>query len=297
MKKTIIFCIVIFCIILSSTTTRADPNWEISIPKWFLTGSFNYTLFYPYSSQVVSRVILPQDQSMTILNAKYTLVNQKDFIKLKFGRTGTESKGRGSDSDWRFEGSDILTDYGELDAYGTQTIVAIDFGTIIIKNDAHQSSIFMGWVRQETTNELKNIVYHLSDGVDLGDQPQPDNGSSLAGELRGLSLGINDERIIRANLKFTTELSLLFLRTKADGHWANYTPAWNWENTGRTVGYRVDIGLKYAFNNNIQAGIGYCYNYAKATECREILNGTLLSQLVDLQYEQEGLHAGLIVLF
>ncbi len=296
-KKTLMFCLVGLFSLFVTTVALATPGWEISIHQWDSKGSFDYTLYHPYSSQVVSKVSLPQDQAMKILDVKYNFIDEKNYIKLQYGETETGIKGRGSDSDWMIEGSNTLTDYGELDASGKQTVYAIDFGRMILKNQAHQMNIYLGWIHQETTNELKNIVYFLSKGEDLGELPQPDNGSSLDGKFYGLTLGIDNERIIGANLKLTTGLSLSFLKINAYGHWGNHIPAWNWENTGRTVGYRANIGLKYAFSENIQAELGYYYNYAKSTGCKEILNGDLLTQLVDLEYEQKGLHLGLILLF
>ncbi len=297
MKKILVFCLVFFASIMAPTMTLAGPSLEISINEWDQTGSFDYTLYYPNSSRVISKVCLPQDQLRGILNLKYHLANEKDFIKLRFGQSMIENKGRGYDSDWSSQVSDAMTDYGELDAYGNQKIIAIHFGTALLKNEAHQTNLLLGWLQQETTNELKNIVYHRSEGIDIGDQPQSDNGSYLDGEFSGLTLGINDDLFLRANLKLTTELSLLFLNTEAYGHWANHDPAWNWKDTGKTVGYMADIGLKYAFNSNIHAELGYCYYYAKANECKETLNGTMLPQLVNLEYQQKGWHLGLVMLF
>ncbi len=297
MKMILILFIISLLISSLTTVTLADSRWEVSIREWEQSGFFGYTLYYPYSSQVISKVSLPQDQLMTILKAKYTFDNEKDFVKLQYGWTGAEIKGRGSDSDWTVEGSDILTDYGELDTYGKQKKVLINFGTVLIKNEIHQTNLLLGWVQQETTNELKNVVYHLRDEKDVGDLSQPDNGSYLNGVFRGLLLGINDTYNIRPNLFLAAELNVSFLSTKAYGHWANHSPAWDWENTGKTVGYGGNIGLKYAFNSNIHAELGYYYNYVKSTGCSETLNEVLISQLVDLEYEQQGAYLGLVLLF
>jgi opacity protein-like surface antigen len=297
MKKSIVVCLVMIFLLSLATSTYAYSSWEVSIQEWDQTGSFDYTLYYPYSSQVISEVKLPQNQLMTILKAKYITANEKSFFVLKYGGTDNEVKGRGSDSDWMIEGSDLLTDYGELDAYGRQKIAEIDLGRVILKNEVHETNLLLGWLKQETTNELKNIAYHLSGGDDLGDQPQPDNGSYLDGELSGLILGINETYKVKPKLLLTAEMKLSLLNAKAYGHWANHDPAWNWENSGRATGYGAEIGLKYLFNNNIQAELGYGFNYAKVTGCREILNGDLIAQLVDLEYESKGLHAGLILLF
>lgn len=279
-----------------ATSTYAYSSWEISIQEWDQAGSFDYTLYYPYSSQVISEVKLPQNQLVTILKAKYITANEKSFFTLKYGGTDNEVKGRGSDSDWMIEGSDLLTDYGKLDAYGRQKIAEIDLGRVILKNEVHETNLLLGWLKQETTNELKNIVYHLSGGDDLGDQPQPDNGSYLDGEFSGLLFGIKETFKVRPNLSFTAEFDMLFLKAKAYGHWANHDPAWNWENSGRARGYGANLGLRYVLSGNIQTELGYYYNNVKSTDCTETLNGELLTQLVDLEYEQQGLYLGLVLL-
>lgn len=297
MKKVTILALNVIFLLFSTRFTLADSSWEVSIQKWDQAGSFDYTLYYPYSSQVISEVKLAQNQLMTILKAKYITANEKSFFMLKYGGTDTEVKGRGSDSDWMIEGSDLLTDYGELDIYGGQKLIEVNLGSVILKNEVHETNLLLGWLKQETTNELKNIVYHLSEGNDIGDQPQPDNGSYLDGEFSGLLFGIKETFKVRPNLSFTAEFDMVFLKAKAYGHWGNHNPAWNWENSGRTMGYGADLGLRYALSGNIQTELGYYYNYAKSTDCTETLNEELIPQLVDLEYQQQGLYLGLVLLF
>lgn len=294
-----IFGLCLLCLLALFATTKAvaDSGWEISFKEKDQIGCFVYTLYYPHSSQVISKVSLPQDQSLRIIDVKHKFNNEKGFISFRYGGTRTEIKGKGSDSDWTIEGSDILTDYGVMDVYGDQKLVAIDMGTVLTENEFRKVKILIGWVRQETTNELRNVIYQLIEGVEVGNHTQPDNGSYLNGEFSGLIMGINQDLALRPNLIFTTGLNLSFLNIKAYGHWANHSPAWNWEDTGRAVGYGASFGLKYVFNSNVQAELGYCYNYAKSSGCKEILNGDLLAQLVDLEYERKGWHGGLIILF
>ena len=296
-KQILVFCLASFFSLFAPTKSLANSGWEFSFQEFDQTGFFEYTLYHPYSSQVISKVSLPQDQWIQIIDVKYNFNNKKDFFRLRYGGTGTKFKGEGSDSDWIIKGSSTLTHYGVMDVFGKSKMVAVDFGTSLFEKETQKVNLVVGWVRQETTNELKNIVYHLVNGVDVGDLTQPDNGSCLDGEFSGLVLGINQDLTVRKNLIFTTELNLSFLRVKAYGHWANYTPAWNWENTGRVLGHGINLGLQYAFSSQIQAEIGYRYHHAQADGCREILNGSLLSQVVDLEIEQEGLYAALMVLF
>ena len=294
-----IFRLCLLCLLALFATTEAVANsgWEISLKEKDQTGSFVYTLYYPYSSQIISKVSLAQNQPLRIVDLKYNFKNEKDFVSLRYGGTRAEIKGKGSDSDWTIEGFDILTDYGVVDVYGGQKLAAIDVGTVLTENELRKVKILFGWVWNETTNELRNVVYQLIDGVEVGDETQPDNGSYLNGKSSGLVIGINQDLSVRPNLIFTTGLNVSLLNTRAYGHWANHTPAWNWEDTGRTVGYGASLGLKYIFSSNVQAELGYYYNYAKSSGCKETLNGDLLAQLVDLEYESKGLRAGLIILF
>lgn len=295
--KLILFCLVAFLTLAVPTVTWADSGWEVSITQLDQAGYFDYTLYYPYSSQVISEVILPQNQLIKLINLKYHFTNGRDYLRLQYGGTGVKLKGEGSDSDWTIESSNIVTDYGVLDVYGGQKVTAIDFGTCLFENETQKINLVVGWIQQETTNELKNVVYRLIDGEDVGYQTQPDNGSYLDGEFQGLVFGLNQGLSLSPNLFLTTGIEVSLLSVKAYGHWANHDPAWNWENTGRTLGYGVGLGLQYAFSSQIQAEIGYRYHYAQADGCREILNGSLLSQVVDLELEQQGLYAALKVLF
>ena len=297
LKQLFILLLLSLLALFTTSKTLANPGWEISFQEWDQTGFFDYTLYYPYSSQVISKVSLPQDQLMKIIDVKHRFTKNNNYIRLQYGGSGTGLEGEGSDWDWVIEGFNTLTHYGVMDVFGEQKLAAVEFGTVLIDNEKQTVNLVIGWVRQETTNELKNVVYHLIDGEDVGVQPQPDNGSRLDGESSGLVLGVNQELSLRPSLILITELDVSFLSSKAYGHWANHNPAWNWENTGRTVGYGAEIGLKYIINNNLQAKLGYFYNYAKSTGCRETLNGELLAQLVDLEYERKGLQAGLVLSF
>ena len=295
--KLFLFCLAALFTFSAPTATLADSGWEVAIVELGQAGYFDYTLYYPYSSQVISKVSLPQNQLIKTIDIKYHFTDEKAFIRLEYGGSGIKFKGEGSDSDWTIRGFDTLTDYGVFDVCGEQRVAAVEFGKVFTGNEYQKVSFVIGWVRQETTNELRNVVYHLIDAKDVGAVIQPDNGSRLNGEFSALKLGIVHDLIMRKKLIITTKLNLTFLNADACGHWANHTPAWDWENTGKTIGYGGEIGLKYIINNNIQAKLGYGYNYAKATGCKEILNGDLIAQLVDLEYERKGLYAGLILLF
>jgi opacity protein-like surface antigen len=242
---------------------------------------------------MVSKVSFPQDQRMLLVNLKYTFPDNNGYLKMQYGRTGVNIKGRGADSDWATLGSSALTDYGEFDAYGSQQLFSIDFGKTIIKNKIHSAGIFAGWGRKETTNELRKVIYYLDDGVSYSGLSQEDLGSVLNGNFSGIYLGINDNMVIGEKFTLNTELAVSFLHVKAYGLWNNHSPAWEWKDTGNTVGYRANIGLKYKLRYNVDAELGYYYSYAKATDCEEALNGELLSQPVDLKYRQRGFYLGL----
>lgn len=294
--KLIHFCLAAFLTLSVPTVTWADSGWAVSITQLDQAGYFDYTLYYPYSEQIISKVSLAQNQGIKLLKVKYGSANQRDFIEFHYGGSGTGFKGKGSDSDWTIAGSDTLTDYGVLDVVGGERIYGLDLGTVLYQNQRYQAELIIGWFQQETTNEFRNIVYHLINGVELGPLPQPDNGSYLDGEFKGLVFGLNQGLSLSPNLLLTTGIKVSLLSAKAYGHWANHDPAWNWENTGRALGYGIDLGLQYAFGSRIQAEIGYGYHYAQADGCREILNGYLLSQVVDLKLEQQSFYAALMVL-
>jgi opacity protein-like surface antigen len=299
LKKIFVFLLILLILLFSAVVTLAeitpatDSTWEISLQGWDCRGTFDYYLYDSTASQMVSKVSFPQDQRMLITNLKYTLPNNYGYLKMHYGRSGTGLKGRGSDSDWATVGSSALTDYGELDAYGSQQLYAIDFGKTIIKNESHSTSILAGWGKKETTNELKNVVYYLIDGSSKNGLTQDDNGSTFDGELSGFYLGITDNMVIGEKITLTTELAVSFLHVKAYGRWNNHSPAWKWTDTGDTIGYTANIGLKYKLRCNVAAELGYYFSYAKATDCEEVLNDVLLSQPVDLEYRQKGFYLGL----
>jgi hypothetical protein len=276
---------------LAATTFSSSSTWEISVQGWDCRGTFDYYLYDSDASYVVSKVSLPQDQRMIVTNLKYTFPDNFGYIKIQYGQTGTNIKGRGSDSDWAT--ADSLTYYGELDAYGFQQLFSIDLGKTIIENEIHSISIFAGWGQKKTTNELKNVIYYLVDGVSYSGLSQDDLGSTLDGEFRGFYLGINDHIAIGKKFTLSAELAASFLHTKAYGYWNNHSPAWEWTDTGDTIGYTANIDLKYEIMRNVYTELGYYYSYSKATNCEETLNGVLLSQPVDLEYQQRGLYLGM----
>lgn len=283
---------------LAETTGLTKPAWDIAVHERNGAGSFDYYLHYSKSSQLLSQVSLPQEQLMTVLHIKHILPNSKASIKLVYGQTGTVIKGRGYDADWVNPGSDIMTDYGKMDAYGKQQLFSMDFEKGIFKNERQNCNVFVGWEKREIRNELKNVVYYLSYGNSFPDgTPQADDGSTLDGIFSGFHLGINDEWLIGAKLSLNTGLALAFLHAKALGCWRNHDPAWYWEDTGATIAYTADIGLKYKFSRNIGAELGYYYFHAKSTDCQEQLNNELLSNSIDLKYEQKGLRCGVSFLF
>jgi opacity protein-like surface antigen len=283
---------------LAETTELTKPAWDIAVNAQNGAGSFDYYLHYSKSSQLLSQVSLPQEQLMTVLHIKHILPNGKASIKLVYGQTGTVIKGRGYDADWVNPGSDIMTDYGKMDAYGRQQLFSMDLEKGIFKNERRNINVFAGWEKREIRNELQNAVYYLSYGNSFSDgKPQADDGSTLDGIFSGFHLGINDEWLVGAKLSVNTGLALAFLHAKALGCWRNHDPAWYWEDNGDTIGYTADIGLKYKFSRNIGAELGYYYFHAKSTDCQEQLNNELLSNSIDLKYEQKGLRCGVSFLF
>jgi opacity protein-like surface antigen len=298
MKKISIILLTIVFLFLSTAVTLADAEWQFSIEDLTLSGNLDNFLYWGNtdSSQVISKVSMPQNQNMIVLSGTYNLPNN-GFIKLQYGDTGAAMKGRGSDSDWTNYGSDTITYYGDMDCYGNQKIYDIDFGTILKKNDIQEITMFLGWGKQESTNEFKNIIYHLVNGGDVGNATQPDNGTSLNAYFSGIRFGASDDILI--NSKFGLDFSFIysFLNAEVDGHWANYTPAHDWVSSGSGYGYTADIGFKYLFNDHLTARLGYRYNYVEVDNCNDILNGVYYNQVEDYKYNLSGLNFGIIYQF
>jgi hypothetical protein len=290
MKKVVILVFVAIMLLLVSHIALAD--WEITLNNSFLSGTFDYLLHHTSSdeSQLASKVSMPQDQNMVIIEGKYKISNSNNFWNFIYGSTKSGFKGRGSDSDWQNDGT--LYHYGDMDFEGKQTLIAVDFGTTLNQIGLHTITLFGGFEKRDTTNELKNVIYHLINSVDVGNRTQDDNGSTLDGEFLGVKIGVNDDIRISTNFSFSTGLTASWLRAKAYGQWNKYTPAWNWTDTGNTIGYTADVSFKYHFKK-LSCQVGYHYNYLKANSCRETLNGISYTPAIDLKYETKGFYLGI----
>lgn len=296
MKKALILTLSIFTLSSSLALAASQDKLNISLQQWNVSGTFDYYLHYQGLSQLLSQVSMPQNQNMSILNLKY-IPNDKTYIKFQYGFTANGYKGTGSDSDWQNVGSSLKTDYGTMNFNGDQKMVAIDIGTIVSKSEKNKTSVFVGWGKRDTNNELSNVVYHLESGVDVGNVPQPDNGSYLNGTFSGIHIGVQNEYKLNNKVSLCSVLSTSYLAAKAYGHWANHLPAWEWNNSGNTFGYDISLGLNYAFNQNRKAELGYYYSYAKMTNGNETLDygdGMAISSSgIDLGYTQKGYYIGL----
>lgn len=296
LKRSLILTVSIFTLSSSLTLAAPQDKLDISLQQWNVNGSFDYYLHYEGSSQLLSQVSMPQNQNMNILNLKY-VPNDKNYIKFQYGSTSSGNKGMGSDSDWQTTGSSIKTDYGTANFNGDQKMVSIDIGTVVSENEKNKTSVSVGWGKRDTNNTLSNVVYHLENGVDVGNMPQSDNGSYLNGTFSGIHIGVQNEYKLNNKMSLSSGLSTSYLATKAYGYWANHSPAWDWTDYGNTFGYDMNIGLKYAFNKDTKAELGYYYSYAKMINGNEILdynNGTATSSSgIDLGYAQRGYYLGL----
>jgi opacity protein-like surface antigen len=321
MKKAVMIvlsCLCFFCftaVSLAQAETDAGlgesnpfphPAWEIALQEWKVNGWFDYMLYYPGGSQLVSKVSFPQDQLMTLLDVEHTLPNGRFFILFQYGQSGQGIKGRGSDSDWMIPGANTLTHYGDFDSDGDQRLVTLDLGIALTCDERQRTSVLLGLMQQDTVNELKNVVYHRYDGVDIGAQAQEDSGSTLNGKFRGIRLGIEKERRW-PKWTWIGRVGVTLLETKAYGHWTNYDPAWNWVDSGYTVGWTANLGLQYAIARNFYVELGYYGNYAKTyfnqLACDEFITGEglaaggeELTDRVGLRYQQQGFRLGLKLL-
>lgn len=296
LNKKFILTLTVFLVTSSLSLAAPQDQFDISLQQWNVKGSFDYYLHDQESSQLLSLVSMPQDQNMSILHLKYTS-NDKNYVKLQYGLTSSGSKGRGSDSDWQSMGYGAMTDYGTMNFNGNQKLVAIDFGTVILKNDKKKTSVFVGWDKRDTTNLITDVTYHLIGGTNVGNLPQSDNGSYLNGTFSGIHIGVENEYKLNNKIHINSALSASYLAAKAYGHWANHFPAWDWKNSGKALGYNLNLGLLYTFHKNMVAEFGYYYSYAKMTDGKESLNynNGIASNYsgIDLGYKQRGYYFGL----
>lgn len=292
MKRITTLGLCLILILLLKNVSFAAPVWEISARQWESGGSLDYLFFYPYSSQVESRVTFPQNQSLLLVGLRHNFEDGRRFIYLEYGGSSPGFKGRGSDSDWTIYGEDTLTYYGEMDGWGRVNRLTVDGGTLLARNDMWTVTLFGGWSRQESDNELKNVIYHLIDGEDVGNRTQPDNGSRFDGVLSGYHFGIGNNLELNPRIHVNMKTAVSVLSARAYGHWANHDPAWDWVDTGNGLGFSAGLGMEYAFGESISANIGYDYFYANFPECKEVLDGEPLAESVGLRYEQAGIFLG-----
>lgn len=304
MKRILILSVILVCLLLVNLPAWAessDSDWGISIQTWDVSGSFDYMLYHS-ENQIKSKVDLPQDQVMYVLEIQRELPAWKKgaFLEFQYGQSFNEKKGRGFDKDW--DSSGFLTDYGSLDSYGNQNFLTLNIGKTIAESERQTTRIFGGYIRQANANEIINVVYHRYYGIDVADDPHIDNGSTLDMVFQGVQFGAKNEQRF-AKMTLNSSLSLAALETKAHGIWNNHSPAWDWENTGYTLGIRADLGLSYAITEHIAAKLGYYYVYAKNSfdldVCDEHITGagypdggTVYENSVILRHEQRGLRFG-----
>ena len=293
MKRITIFLLGVALVLYIKTVCFAAPAWEVSARQWESKGSFDYLLFYPYSAQMESLVRFPQNQSLILVSLRHNLEDGRHFIYLEYGGSNPGLKGRGSDSDWTIYGDDTLTYYGEMDGWGQVNRLTVEGGTLLARNGIWTVTLLGGWSRQETTNELKNIIYHLIEGEDVGNQTQPDNGSRFDGVLSGYHFGIGNNLELNPRIHVNMKTALTILSARANGHWANHDPAWDWVDTGNGLGFSGGLGMEYALGEKLLVNIRYDYFYANIPGCKEALNGEALEESVGLRYEQAGVFIGL----
>lgn len=283
-------------LLLISGTAFAENPIELTVDTGNVRGSFDYYLYWPGSSQLLSKVSGPQSQRMTVVSAKLNL-DRQEYITLQYGTTGNGVKGRGDDSDWTNQGSSAKTYYGTADYVGKQEFYNVDFGKKLSSGPNQTSRVFWGWSKHKTTNGISNVVYSLVGGQNVGSISQPDNGSYLNGEMDGFHVGLGYDFKPADKLTLSLEAKAAYLRMRAYGHWANHSPAWNWVDSGRTWGRTLSTSLRYDFDKQTNITLSYRYFRAKGTGMNESLDtGTGVSYLpgqVDLRYTQRSYFFGL----
>lgn len=285
----------------------AIPAWEASLLERNIDGWFDYSLYYPGRYQLLSKVSFPQNQKMKVFEIRHRLADDGFYIRFNYGQSGAGFKGKGSDSDWTVAGSNSITDYGDFDVYGDQSLVVLDLGKVLTRSEHQRTELFLGVIRQDTTNELRNVVYYRLNGMDIDALPQEDLGSTLQGRFHGIRLGVQNERHW-SKWSLTGEIGLTAIQTTAYGHWANHDPAWDWVDSGYAVGWTADASLRYSIDRHIRVELGYFSgsmgNLFGLSACDETITGegldpngeSILDQVI-LGYAYQGFRIGLSVLF
>lgn len=265
----------------------------ISVAQWQAKGTFDYYLHYD-SGQLESWVSAPQQQSITMWEITKPL-SEQEFLKLTYGTSGLNDKGEGADTDWQDGTPGAPWYYGNIDFHGKQQILNVDYGRVISQDKQQKTSAYLGWNSHKTTNELKNVVYHTIAYANVGNQTQPDNGSTLRGTFEGFHVGVERDQHVGNQLKLNATFTLSYLNAAARGHWNNHTPAWVWDNKGAAVGQEFSFGANYQLRPDLSATVGYRYYYVKMVGGDEVLDTggpgkVFLNDVIDLGYKQQGIY-------
>lgn len=276
---------------------KLKDKLSVSIENWNKQGSFDYYLHYSNSSQILSKVSAPQNQIMTIYSLEYKPTEWQS-VRLKYGMTGVGNNGRGDDTDWTTAGSGTATYYGTMDFYGKEKIYSLDWISRLSKHEKQETNVVVGFEKNTTGNELKNIVYNLVDGVNVGNQGQEDNGSTLDGNFYGIRFGLENRYQIKRKLFLDSSLLCRVVKTEVNGYWANHDPAWTWTDKGTALGYEGKIGLAHYFNKDVSFIGGYYTSYLKMKNGDEVLNEgngimEVLNGLIDIHYSARGYYWGI----
>lgn len=288
------------CLLLavSATAFAAGSSLIQSVNGWTIQGNFIYDLYDSAArSQKISEVNAPQNQNMSIASFQYIYPHGDKYLRLNVGTTPLQVKGTGYDADWTNQGSSAMTDYGNVDFYGRQRLFQLDYGRTF-----GNTGWFVGWERRDSANRLQNVVYHLANGVNLGNQPQADTGSVLNGVAQGFHIGLENTMPLGPRLDLHTSLTLGLPSETAHGEWYNHTPAWIWNDSGLPgLSENLTMVFNYRLSKQSSAFLGYSYYQAKAVELDETINmgsgNQSLPGVVDLTYRQQGLMMGVNAVF
>ena len=95
---------------------------------------------------------------MPLLELKRTFFS-RNFLRLSYGNTANNNKGRRYDADWQNTSAyNQITDFGTMNSYGKQEIINLDYGVKMQESVKTQTGIFLGWNRHKSTNELKMVL-------------------------------------------------------------------------------------------------------------------------------------------
>lgn len=299
----VIYTVFVSLTLIIGIQTSSVAEVEVSVTQSQVEGNADFWWYYPSPNpNVISQLHAPQTQTMTLYEFKY--VNDKGrFLKLSYGTSENNNKGRGFDADWTDENDySKVTYYGTMNFYGKQENIGIDYGFVVFNEDNCKTTVFLGWSQHKSTNEIRDVIYYIINGINLTvPRSQNDIGAFYDMNFRNYRAGVEHVKQINSKLSVTGIVSVMCVDANLKAEWTNHDPVWKFKDRGLALGYELNVNVAYEISKNVSVNLGYNLYYAKAKGCTRYLdsgNGyEMLSQPVDLELNQHGYVVGITAKF